>query len=312
MFSEKTTKLILNICQELNIKITLIADSSLILFQKDNIKKSLVKYNFDLNSCTSKMICDDKFLTFSLLSTYNIPIIKSYLMDLIYNRDSVTFERIKEIKEEYKQIVIKSSFGSMGYDVFKCDCDNEVKRVLKYFEDKSINYIVCPYENIEFEARIVILDSSILLTYKKKTKIVIGDGFSTLLELINKNTNDGYSEFLLNNCLNNNIKLNDIPTKGQEINYSWKHNLATGADISLIFENDDEKIINNLAIKTFNVLPNARLVSIDIIKNKNNEFKVLEINSGIMMERFMSFSEETLNITKNIYTQIIKKMMKIT
>jgi len=61
-----------------------------------------------------------------------------------------------------------------------------------------------------------------------------------------------------------------------------------------------------MASEAFHAL-NLRFASIDIIE-ANGEFKVLEINSGIMMEYFSETSEENYKLAKGIYTEASKAM----
>ena len=58
------------------------------------------------------------------------------------------------------------------------------------------------------------------------------------------------------------------------------------------------------ALQTADVL-NLNFASVDIIKDKNDGYKILEINSGIMMETYSKLSEEHYNIAKHIYRSAI-------
>ena len=49
-------------------------------------------------------------------------------------------------------------------------------------------------------------------------------------------------------------------------------------------------------------------VSIDIVKLENNEFKIMEINSGVMMENLINLKEDGEKIAKSIYEIAIQKM----
>lgn len=84
---------------------------------------------------------------------------------------------------------------------------------------------------------------------------------------------------------------------------SWKHNLAHGA-IPIILNN---KILmndlSNIAIKASSLL-NIKFASIDIVE-ADNKLLILEINSGVMLEKFSSFSHKNYEITKSIYKKVI-------
>ena len=51
--------------------------------------------------------------------------------------------------------------------------------------------------------------------------------------------------------------------------------------------------------------------SIDIIRDKNSKYYVLEINSGVMMDNLIKENENGYEIAKSIYKKAIKAMFKI-
>jgi glutathione synthase/RimK-type ligase-like ATP-grasp enzyme len=52
-----------------------------------------------------------------------------------------------------------------------------------------------------------------------------------------------------------------------------------------------------------------QFASVDIIET-NNEMRVLEVNSGIMMEKFIQAANENYAIAKKIYQQAINMMLE--
>lgn len=78
--------------------------------------------------------------------------------------------------------------------------------------------------------------------------------------------------------------------------YDWKFNLPKGAISSLDIDYNDKAIINN------------GFCSVDIIKAKDNNFYVMEINSGVMMQNFIKQNENGYMIAKLIYKEAIIEM----
>ena len=56
---------------------------------------------------------------------------------------------------------------------------------------------------------------------------------------------------------------------------------------------------------------NLKFVSIDIIKNSDNKFMVMEINSGVMTENLIKQSNNGKEIAKEIYSEAINQMFII-
>ena len=50
--------------------------------------------------------------------------------------------------------------------------------------------------------------------------------------------------------------------------------------------------------------------SVDIVETKNDGYKVIEVNSGVMLTNFASHSEEGYQLAKGIYSSAIKLMIK--
>jgi glutathione synthase/RimK-type ligase-like ATP-grasp enzyme len=84
---------------------------------------------------------------------------------------------------------------------------------------------------------------------------------------------------------------------------SWKHNLANGSIPINITNKQLKKQISDLAIKATSLL-NIKFVSVDIVKI-NNELKILEINSGVMLEKFSSISKSNYKQVKQLYKKVI-------
>ena len=88
-------KIIDTIGNEQNIKIKHLCNNWIILLQKNNIIKQIFGYNFDLNTCMTKMNCDDKYACSSLLNYNNIPTI---------NYDFYPIEAYKNFNDLYVKV----------------------------------------------------------------------------------------------------------------------------------------------------------------------------------------------------------------
>ena len=153
---------------------------------------------------------------------------------------------------------------------------------------------VCPYEKIENEYRAIILNNEVRVAYSKQLPQVIGNGKDTILKLLAK-SNEKYQI----NDFDQKIDFYNIPEHNEIFALNWKHNLGIGAVAHIL---EEEKTINELSIlaKKATGLLNLKFASVDIIE-VNGIYKILEINSGIMMENFANMNEDNYKLAKSIY-----------
>ncbi len=99
--------------------------------------------------------------------------------------------------------------------------------------------------------------------------------------------------------LNGKIQLIYEKIRGED----WKHNLAKGATVQIVDTNKCEDLAN-LAVRTACTIGlEFCAVDIAVVKGEN---MVLEVNSGVMFERFSKFSNDNYQIAKNIYEKGVK------
>lgn len=91
-------------------------------------------------------------------------------------------------------------------------------------------------------------------------------------------------------------------------NGNWKHNLSGGAKARVV---DDEELYKNLSAISIKVMKalNLRFASVDLISSKDG-YTVLEVNSGVCMNKFMQQISNGRKIAKDIYKEAINKMFE--
>ena len=82
---------------------------------------------------------------------------------------------------------------------------------------------------------------------------------------------------------------------------------SKGAISSLDIDYNDKENIDNI-IKLLKPIINDGFCSVDIIKTKDSNFYVMEINSGVMMQNFIKQNENGYMIAKLIYKEAIIEM----
>ncbi len=312
MSSEKPFFRIMNeICEERNIKQDIISYGWINKLQKENDSKYIIGYQFDLNSAISYNIAGDKFATFEVLKSSNIPTIEHRMIfnpqtRTKYYQNKFLNEAKELLKQNNNKLVIKANDSCKGKDVHFCSNEEEIEDVVKkLFEEKNDTLSACPYIDISYEYRAIYLCGEILYIYKKKKPYVVGDGEKTIKDLIAEKFSE---DMKIDICRD--LDMDYIPENGQEVTISWKHNLSSGAEPIVIDENDEFiQEVRNIAKKAGDAL-NIKFASVDVVVTEKNEVLVMEINGSVCMNKFAEIIPNGHEIAKSIYSKAIDKMFE--
>lgn len=304
-------KMLDEICKEKNIEQKMLSYGWIRQLKKDGKTYHIMRYQFDLNTANSYNIAGDKFATYEVLKANNVPTIEH---KMIFNPETRKgyfenkfIEEAKELLEKNnKKIVIKANESCKGRDVYFCGNEQEIENtVRKLFAEKKDTLSACPYYDIDYEYRAIYLDGEILFVYKKRKAYVVGDGKTTVRELVKKKNT---SEVRIDVCRK--VNLDYIPEVGEEVTVSWKHNLNSGAEPILINDNEENlDKIKEIAIKAGKAI-NIRFASVDIALTSKKELLVMEVNGSVCMNAFSESVPNGYEIAKDIYKKAIEKMIE--
>ena len=299
------------LCREKNITQKEISYGWITSLKKDNKEKYIIGYQFDLNSAIAYNIAGDKFATYEVLKSNNIPTIEHRMIFNPQTRSKYYKNKfLNEAKELLKQndnkLVIKANDSCKGKDVHFCKTEDEIENVVQMlFEGKNDTLSACPYLEINYEYRAIYLCGEILYIYKKKKPYIIGDGEKTVKELI-------IEKFCEENKIDlcRDLDLLNVPEKGKEVTVSWKHNLSSGAEPIIIDETDKflDKV-KNVAKMAGDAL-NIKFASVDVALTEKEEILVMEINGSVCMNKFSEIIPGGYEIAKTIYSKAIDKMFE--
>ena len=299
MYREKQfNKIIKQICQEKNIEYEELSDDWIIKLKKDNKNKFLVGYKFDLNTQATSEICNDKFALYAVLDSEGIPIIKH---NIIFKNEEYKLE--KYFNEYNQNIVLKPNNGTCGNNVLHICNYNKLKDEYNRLISKCYSVDICPFYEIESEYRVIYLPHKQHI-YKKVKPIITGDGKQTVRELLIDFNREYFSKE--ENLKNENISADYIPKLGEIVEYEWRFNLSKGAKIADIDEQEKEILMD--IVRNIVEVIGVKFVSIDIVKLVNNQYMVMEINSGVMMENLVRLQENGEQIAKEMYGEAIDLM----
>lgn len=304
--------MIQELCDEMNIKMEKLSYGWILQLSKDGKVRHILDYVFDNNPLASGKIVADKYATYEVLQSQNIPIIKytmifnPSLREELIPKEGIWNTVVDEFSK-YGKLVVKPNDGSTGKGIKLCHSLREAEIAIQnLFSEQHKSVSICPYYDIKTEYRTFFLNGEILLIYKKAKPFVVGDGKTNLKELIEKlhlPDKDIVKENL------STLDMDYVPKAGEKIEISWKHNLSGGAKPEILQKGELYKRVEDLAIQAGKAM-NMNFTTIDIIQTVDNEFYVMEMNSGVCGDIFAQTVENGYEIMKDIYRKALKAMFE--
>ena len=307
MYPKDYLEIISDICQKNNIHIQSFNDTSILRLSYNSQYHYIWTRRFDLNSSLSSRIADNKYETYIVLNSLDIPVVNCHRMSRVETEEyeSSPYSNIDiclSLLKQYKSIVIKPNNSYEGTDVYKCSSIKEIEKVLTEIGEKYKFLVASPYINAANEYRIFYLNNEILLVYEKNLPFIIADGHSTVSEILMKEKHD-----LTKLDPQLFTKLNEIYPKGQKIFINWKFNLSQGSTCKIVTNQELIFKLSTIAIDAANAI-GISFATIDILKDQNGVFKVLEINAGVAMDQFIQQVHHGKKIATAIYEKAILSM----
>lgn len=300
-------KIIKEICEEEQISLKSYSFDWIFELAKNGRIRYILGYQFGLNTASVNSICCDKAAASEIMTAHGIPNIEHRLFASPGEQKFVgktgCWAQLIKLLQEKGTLVIKPNDGTGGDRVFKVSNAYELETAVHKVFEKSGYLAASPFYDIENEYRTIMLDGAARLVYVKRRPHLTGDGTSTVAELFirhvsgsNLNTED----------IPDLGRADRIPAKGERILLGWKHNLGLGARAELLEDDPLKKEIEDI-VAAVAICLGVRFASIDVALT-NEGLKVLEINSGVMMENFAGQDETSREIAKSIYRDAIRLM----
>lgn len=164
--------LIKEICLDNNISFDLISKDWIIKLGKNGVNRYITGMRMPLNSESTFFICKDKYATYEVLKSFNIPIVEH---KLIYRNKSLKRYKsdlnntldFKNYLNEHHKVIIKNTCGSSGEDVYIAEDLNKIKSSLEKIFERNSTAVISPFMDIESEFRIICLDNCVELVFEK-------------------------------------------------------------------------------------------------------------------------------------------------
>ncbi len=266
-------RLLEKICEEEDIRLESFSYDWAHRLTKDGRQIFLVGYQFPLNNASAKELCQDKALTYGMLTDAKIPaavhiFLPTQTSKSVLKRDDEE-AIIDGLLKSCGEVVLKDNSGTGGNRVYRVKELPEAMELLDRLCEGSHGAALCPFYEIEEEYRVVMLDHEPQLVIRKERK-------------------------------------SEIDENGNKHYLNWKHNLGQGATGFLIDEGDFLPELFDIAKRTTKAL-NIRFCSVDIVR-VSGKYMVLEVNAGVMMEHLSGQSPEYFERAKGVYKKAVLRL----
>lgn len=294
IMGKQLVKIVKEICKEEKINFKSYSDDYILQLEANKELMYIFGNKFPNNNAAVEQICNDKAALSSILDFYGIP----HVPHFYFNSPTATYNispngnwgKMKSLLKKYGVLVCKPNKGTGGNNIYKINNQHDLESAVQKIFSISNSMCISPYYDIKKEYRIVAVRDEIQYVFEKIRCYVIGNGVDSIYQLCSEYSNN-------ENIFNNNfIDWNVIPNKGERVELTWKHNLGQGAIPLLVTDEKIKRQLTDLARKCVSAL-NTGFVSIDIIET-DNALKVLEINSGVMIEKFSEHSKKIIILLK--------------
>ena len=259
-------------------------------------------YQFPLNDAAAELICGDKAALSAVLSGWDIPSAEHLFFmspsNLHYTGSPGNWTQLTGLLSRYGRLVCKRNSGSGGSGVYIVSDQAELERTAADIFRSSRSMSVSPFYEINNEFRVIMLNGSARLIYKKILPHVIGDGEHAVFELACKKYRRDIGRLEIT------ADLVKVPAAGEKVNIGWKHNLGQGSEAVIVEDEALSKRLSELSIRAAGALK-IKFASVDIIETPE-KLMILEINSGIMMENFALSGEKNYHTAKKIYYDAVE------
>jgi glutathione synthase/RimK-type ligase-like ATP-grasp enzyme len=277
-------------CAGHGIDVEVKAEGWLIAMKRGPTRRFAFGYDLGLNSAVAHRIANDKAATADVLEMCGIPCIPhtAFLSPRMYKYivpSGAWTAMLDLLKQNPQGLVVKPNEGTGGISVFKVRTEPELEVAANdiFASEKSLS--ISPYVEIEDEVRVILIDYRPIVVFSKNRLSVMGDGKRSVLELAITTIPAEQLSAVLSGLSGNIGKaaLDEIPPAGRRHALNWRHNLGAGAQ-AVVLEQTEPRAAACIAIAVEAARSiEMRFGSIDVV-SVDGAWKILEINSGVMME----------------------------
>ena len=308
------------ICARRGIEIAAFSGDWVLCLKKGERRAYVFGYDFGINSAVAKMICKDKTATSDLLRFHDIAHIEHRIFHGPQLAGYVPMEgnwgaMLAFLAANPAGVVCKPNEGTGGNAVYRARTAGQLEAAVYQVFAKSRSLCLSPFEDFEHEYRVALLKGEVQFVYRKVRPGLTGDGIRTIRTLFLdqfRNIAD-FTRLMasMKELAEADIELERVPALNELVLLNWRHNLGQGAAPELLTrEHDAWQSVTTLARRAAEAL-SVDLASLDIAATAGG-LKILEINSGIMMESLVETHPDGPDLARQFYDRIVCTALGLT
>lgn len=218
-------------------------------------------------------------------------------------------------------VIVKPNSGSQGRGVTLVHNKREFYRAMRtVFEIDRVALVQQPVHGKDY--RIVVLDERVISAYERIPLNVIGNGRSTISNLLKKKQQEFVASSRDTNIKKNDpriteklkhqgLNLQSVLAQGERVFLLDNANLSAGGDSADVTANM-HPTFGKIAIKLTKDM-GLRLCGVDLmidgdISQKSSPFWVLEINSAPGLDHYSRSGKAQEKIVEDLYLEVLKSM----
>lgn len=283
-----------------------LSDGWLLRIKTRSFTHFIFGYDLGLNSSAAAQLANDKSATFDALQAADIPAIAHVLFHsprmTPYVSPAGNWRRLIGLFDAWNQdVVLKPHMGTGGDQVSRARTIRELEEIAQSLLSSNRAITVSPFYDFAAEYRVIVLNGEARVIFRKERRFIVGDGVSTAGALAAEASAGSTST-----DLGHGLDLAYVPAAGETILLEWRHNLGHGATpVSVEFGADNLiPVLSKAAVRELGL----RFASVDIAAGA--EAKVLEVNSGVMLDLYAQTSGENRGTATKIYEDALDRALE--
>jgi glutathione synthase/RimK-type ligase-like ATP-grasp enzyme len=276
-------------CSDHGIAVEIRSQGWLIVMRRELKTHFTLGYDVGLNSAMAHRIANDKSATAEVLTLSGVACIPHTLflnpkLNALIGAPASWQAMLRLLDENPKGVVVKPNEGTAGRDVCLAMSRPALELAVSRVFSAHPGLAISPYVEIDEEVRVILIDEEAAIVYRKDRPAVTGDGKHSLLELALAATPPERRLVVLPGLFADieRAELDAVVPLGQRRVLNWRHNLDSGATPVMLDDGDTRRACVRLAVAAAKAI-GIRFASIDVVRVAG-DWRVLEINSGVMME----------------------------
>lgn len=301
-------KLVERYCSSHGIAVHPLADDWVVMLDRQGERRFIFGYDLGLNSSAVFQVVNDKNATFEALRACGVPSLEHRVFHnpddrFVASTTGIWQDMIRYLAHCGGRVVCKPNNGTSGEGVHLVTSVAGLEQVTHRLFAACRSICLSPFVDDASEYRSVVLDGECLLLFEKRRPRVVGDGVATVAGLAARRR-------MLSAAVVEGLSaevLASVPAPGQAVFLEWRHNLAQGGTACRLPPDDPcFRTVHDLSLAAAAAL-GLRFGSVDILGTAEG-YQVLEVNAGVMLERFARQDDESRQLAASIIARALDRL----